>query len=158
MALSNKLVDLMETPLPSIAEQRRRTFRPTKRTVHKVFNLLNTHIFNGKLSHPDFVIRALGDHWGICIGSEKPYRYSTIRLHHHYVCVQWFATVLAHEMIHQYQWDVIGLQRIKKGEEPTISHGPTFFQFRDKLAIYGIPLKQSYRLKDWWKHQDLMKL
>ena len=158
MAQSNKLVDLMETPLPSIAEQRRRTFRPTKRTVRKIFNLLNTHIFNNKLSYPDMVVRALGDHWGICIGTDTPYRYSTIRLHHHYVCVQWFVVVLAHEMIHQYQWDVIGPQRIAKDKVPLISHGPSFYQFRDKFATYGIPLKQTYRLRHWWKKQDLMKV
>jgi hypothetical protein len=38
-----------------------------------------------------------------------------------------------------------------------MSHGPTFFRFRDKLEKYGISLKTAHSQRKWFKHQDLFK-
>ena len=72
-------------------------------------------------------------------------------------CKQWLITVLAHEMCHQYQWDVQGPKRLKAGKEPMLSHGPSFFVFRDKLAKHGIALKNSHSRRRWFKHQNFFK-
>ena len=59
---------------------------------------------------PKLVIRRLRDCVGICIGSEGPIRktksYVQIHLAEAYYCRQWMISTLAHEMVHQYQWDV----------------------------------------------------
>jgi hypothetical protein len=70
---------------------------------------------------------------------------------------QWLITVLAHEMCHQYQWDVQGLERLKKGKEPIMSHGPSFFVFRDKLKEHGIALKSAHSKRRWFLHQNMFK-
>ena len=80
-----------------------------------------------------------------------------IRVSDKWFCKQWLITTLAHEMVHQYQWDIQGRERIKNGKEPFISHGPTFFQFRDKLAENNISLKRAHGIKGWFKHQNLWK-
>ena len=50
---------------------------------------------------------------------------------------------LAHEMAHQYQWDIDGVKRIKRGWEPLMSHGPSFFKHRKSINKYGLVLKDS---------------
>jgi len=74
-----------------------------------------------------------------------------------YTYNQWFITTLAHEMCHQYQWDVQGIERRKIGKEPIMSHGPSFFELRDKLKKHGISLKSAHGRKRWFKHQDFFK-
>lgn len=72
-------------------------------------------------------------------------------------CRQWLIIVLAHEMCHQYQWDVVGEKRIKQGKNPIMSHGPSFFIYRDKLAKHGIPLKRWQRMRKWFRTQNVFK-
>lgn len=48
-----------------------------------------------------------------------------------------FIIILAHEMIHAWEWVVIG----------RMSHGKTFFQWKEKLAEQGIPLNKRYHRK-----------
>jgi len=72
-------------------------------------------------------------------------------------CKQWLITVLAHEMCHQYQWDVLGYKRVKAGQKPIMSHGPSFFIFREKLAMHGIPLRRAMGVRSWFRYQNLFK-
>jgi hypothetical protein len=72
-------------------------------------------------------------------------------------CAQWAVTVIAHEMVHQHQWDIEGPKRWRKGKDFLMSHGPTFFRFRDKLEKYGISLKTAHSQRKWFKHQDLFR-
>ncbi len=46
-----------------------------------------------------------------------------------------FLAILAHEMIHNYEWTVF---------RRSINHGPNFFSWRDRLAKHNIPLNVSY--------------
>ena len=48
--------------------------------------------------------------------------------------------VVAHEMVHQYQWDILSNDREDQGLPPIMSHGPSFFAWREPLAEYNIPL------------------
>lgn len=72
-------------------------------------------------------------------------------------CRQWLITTLAHEMCHQYQWDIIGEQRISGGKDRLMSHGPSFFIFRDKLKDQGISLKTAHRSRKWFRYQNLFR-
>jgi len=47
---------------------------------------------------------------------------------------------MAHEMVHQFQWDVLSNERQSQGLDPIMSHGPSFFAWREPLAEYDIPL------------------
>lgn len=72
-------------------------------------------------------------------------------------CKQWLVNTLAHEMCHQYQWDIIGNQRLIEGKQPIMSHGPSFFVFREQLKEHGINLKTAHSKRKWFKYQNLFK-
>jgi len=38
-----------------------------------------------------------------------------------------------------------------------MSHGPSFFNFRDLLLEHDIPLKTAHSQRRWYIHQDLFK-
>ena len=100
-------------------------------------------------------------YWGMCFATHdmptKTESFCKIRLMDKWYCKQWLITVLAHEMCHQYQWDVQGVQRLNEGKQPIMSHGPSFFVFRDKLKKHGISLKSAHGRRRWFKHQNLFK-
>jgi hypothetical protein len=80
-----------------------------------------------------------------------------ITLNNKWYCKQWLVMTLAHEMRHQYQWDVLSFKRLKEGKQPLMSHGPSFFLFKHKLAKYGIPLRRAHSIRQWFTHQNLFK-
>jgi hypothetical protein len=57
-------------------------------------------------------------------------------------------------MAHQYQWDVITPERERMGMDPVMSHGPTFFMWREHMSYYGIHLKTAHRMRKWFAYQD----
>ena len=156
------IAELMDSPLPSIGYQKRLLYRTDYNEVINLYHQLNYHVFDEALSIPIIeVVPRCREYWGVCYGSyEKiPYRRSLckIRLMDKWYCKQWLITTLAHEMCHQYQWDIIGEQRLKQGKERLLSHGPSFFIYKEKLAEYGISLKTAHRQKQWFKYQNLFK-
>jgi hypothetical protein len=72
--------------------------------------------------------------------------------------MQWFVMILAHEMAHQYQWEFHSIERLKNNRAVLLSHGKTFFEYKNKMAEFDIPLKSTYNHIKWFKHQILMKL
>jgi len=79
------------------------------------------------------------DFWGECEGKQQghrngPYYTKAIRLQRKHSTPKKFIDTMAHEMCHQYEWEIIG------GE---MSHGKTFYMWKDKLAEKGIPLYTS---------------
>lgn len=162
MFKKRRLRELMREELPNIAYQRRLSFRTSQEEVIELWKMLNKTIFDNRLELPEIeVVPRCRQYWGICIGSYYKIRgqksYCKIRVMDKWFCKQWLITTLAHEMCHQYQWDIIGEERRHLGLDPIMSHGPSFYLFRDKLAMYGIPLKRHHRVKRWFKHQDMMK-
>ena len=157
------LKKLMDEPLPGKSLQRSKPYRPKIKEVKALFRLINREIFYNRLPMPKFVLCRLYDAIGMCSGSEGPVRktksYCTIHLADRYYCRQWFISTLAHEMVHQYQWDVYSNIRVYRGLPRHMSHGPTFYIWRKKLAKYGIALKQN-TLKDhhWFKKQDVTQV
>jgi hypothetical protein len=162
MAHYSPILEMMESPLPSIGQQKRLSYRTDINEVTRLYRMLNYYIFDNELPTPILeVMPRCRKYWGMCFGSNEPvpYRRSLckIRLMDKWYSRQWLINTLAHEMCHQYQWDIIGPERIKQGKEPIMSHGPSFFIFRDELKKHKISLKTSHSKRKWFKHQNLFK-
>lgn len=145
----------MTDGLPTIAEQKQKLYRPTIGQVEFYYRLLNHLVFNDQLTRPELIIRRLNGAWGLCIGHRD--LSCEIHITNRFYCKQWFLVVLAHEMCHQYQWQVLGTRRMMHGKNPIMSHGPTFFIFRDRLSKLGIPLKTAVRTARWFRLQDFTR-
>lgn len=151
------LHELMATPLPCKSHQKRMPYRPSQREVHKIYDLINQAVFNGQLERPEIKLGRLRKAWGWCQGHRLPSgngSYCTIKLSDKWYCIQWFIITLAHEMAHQYQWDILGPKRHNQGKDFLMSHGPTFFQHRKRMARHGIPLKVAFRTRRWFLYQS----
>jgi hypothetical protein len=149
----------MDKPLPSKSAQRAKVYRPSVKEVKALYRLINREVFYGSLPMPKFELRRLHNVLGMCEGREGPLRktksYCTIVLTDRYYCRQWFISTLAHEMVHQYQWDIYSNIRVKRGQPRNMSHGPSFYVWRKKLKKFGIALKaNSLREHHWFAKQD----
>jgi hypothetical protein len=159
MARPNPIRRLMSEPLPPKTAQRRLPYRPKLEEVEYTYQILNKYVFDNALKKPPIRQGILQNAWGICCGLEHPkegYRsYCEIKISDKWYCVQWMISTLAHEMCHQYQWDIYGPERAEMGKDWLMSHGPTFLEHRDRLQEYGIPLKVSFSRRRWFAYQDL---
>lgn len=156
------LVDIMRLPLPTITDQRKLVYRPSAREVVHVYELLNHYVFDNSLTRPRIeIIPRCRKYWGMCMGERSSVlskgSFCKIRMMDKWYCPQWMVTTLAHEMAHQYQWDIEGPEREYNGKNWIMSHGPSFFQFRNRLAEHYIPLKTAHSTRCWFKHQDMFK-
>lgn len=155
------LQELMDYPLPSVSKQKKFAFRPKLSDAQYVYSQINEHVFDNQLKMPTIKIAPrCRKYWGICIGETKVQdsgSYCKIKLMDKWYCVQWFVTIVAHEMVHQYQWDIDGPLREADGKDWLMSHGPSFFKFKKRLKEQGIPLKTAHRMRKWFKHQNLFK-
>ena len=152
----------MQEETPSIAYQKRLSYRTDYDEVAYLYRLINYTIFDNELSMPILeVVPNCRKYWGICYAdNKKPFykrSYCRIRLSDKWFCHHWLISTLAHEMCHQYQWDIIGNYRILEGKERMMSHGPSFFYFREELAKNGIALKTAHSQRKWFKHQNLFR-
>jgi hypothetical protein len=149
--------------LPSISKQKKQPFRPTIPEIKEAWKVLNVLCFNSELKMPEFSLHSRKWWWAMCVSnSGRPIKYKTksnceIWLSDKWFCRQWFVDTLAHEMAHQYQWDIDGVKRVKKGWDPIMSHGPTFFKHREKMKSYGIYLKIAHKNDKWFQYQCLKK-
>lgn len=151
MARPHPLRRLMKTPLPTITEQKQKLFRPNRREINEIYNLLNRYIFKNQLIRPPMYVGQWKNIWGMCVGGYYPTKRGTkcwIKLSDKYYCVQWFVIILAHEMVHQYEWDI---------QNKIMTHRQSFFQWREEFNYYGLPLKSWYCPISWFKYQDINK-
>jgi hypothetical protein len=149
----------MATPLPSKTQQRRRLYRPAADEVKYIYELINKFIFSDALSYPIINLKSTHYVWGQCLGwdeiDENTNSRCEIDLNPYWYCRQWFITALAHEMVHQFQWDIIGNINIELGAERDLDHGPSFLYFVPIMNQFNIPLKVVYDDSLWFKHQNL---
>jgi hypothetical protein len=162
MFKNQTLSEIMSEELPTLGKQKRLGYRTNHNEVIYIYKLLNKTIFNNKLEMPIIeVMPRCRKYWGICFGAHERLHgrrsYCKIRLMDKWYCKQWLITTLAHEMCHQYQWDIIGDKRLKEGKDRLMSHGPSFYLFKEKLAKNNISLKRYHRLRKWFKTQDFFK-
>jgi len=160
--MKSKLKLLMTESLPGITKQKKRKFKTTQKEVIELYHILNKQIFDNKLILPEIIVKSrCRQYWGMCHSiTWKPIAGKVnvkIILSDKWYCKQWLIMTLAHEMCHQYQWDIIGPERVKAGKSPIMSHGPSFFIHRDRLEKFDIPLKRAHGTKRWFQHQNLFK-
>jgi len=160
MSRLNPLVRMMQTPLPSITYQRRKLYRPDLDEVHYIYNKVNQYVFDNALRRPPITLGHWKGYWGECTGRDYFTNHGTyceIKISKSWFCVQWLVTTVAHEMAHQYEWDVVGDYYEERGQDRRMTHRQSFFIFRDQMAHFGIPLKTSHRMKKWFKYQDFSR-
>lgn len=161
--MSKSILEMMYQDVPNLTFQKKQGYRTSRREILQLFKLLNKEIFNNKLPIPEFrILNRSQDYWGLCaakhfVPTSNKHSNCVITLNNKWYCKQWLIMTLAHEMCHQYQWDVLSFKRQKEGKQPLMSHGPTFFIFRDKLAKHGIPLRRAHSIRKWFTHQNLFK-
>lgn len=161
MTAQSQLVKLLSTTLPCRSQQRRKPYRPDRREIHRIYGLLNRAVFDGRLHRPTIITQRETDALGWCVGILAPRSTRSgclLRLSDKWFSVHWLIFVMAHEMSHQYQWDIIGPQRQAQGKPAVINHGRSFFIHKKRLAELGIPLMKQVRIHRWFTHQDLKKL
>jgi len=151
---TNPLRVLMQTPLPTITKQRRRLYRPGLTEIYAVYDLLNKFVFKNALTKPVITIKNTGKHLGHCTGRGDG---CELILSDRWYCAQIMVITLAHEMAHQYQWDVLGKQKVAQGKKRNLSHGSTFYIYRHRLLEYGIPLKRHFKIDHWLHYQDFTR-
>ena len=158
---TSKLIDLMNSELPTISQQKRKLYKTNSNEVKRLYKIINEELFNNKLKTPKIVVKLrITNYWGMCIGIRNPTQNKSgcqLEITQNHFCKQWLIMILAHEMAHQYQWDVLGLKRMKKGLEPIMNHGPTFYIHRKKFLKHHIPLKRVIHSRIWFNKQNLLK-
>jgi len=160
MARPNPIRAYMEAPLPSITYQRRLQFRPSYAEINYVYNICNRYLFDNRLRQPYIEQGSRRQTWGFCEWEKELQdtgSYCTIKLSDKWFCPQWFVQTLAHEMVHQYQWDITRWEEYDGVMPESGAHGPSFFAHRERFAYYGLRLKTSYGRKRWFKHQSFYK-
>lgn len=157
-----QLKDLMSEELPGISYQKKRLYRTNKKEVYKLFRIINNEVFEGVLPEPTIIVKShMRKTWGECTSfynrTKGKKSKCVLTLNHRWYCKQWLITILAHEMAHQYQWDIIGEERIKEGRLPLLGHGPSFYVFKKKLKEHNIALKARFSIAKWFDTQNLFK-
>jgi hypothetical protein len=110
----------------------------TKEMVEDIYDAINNAVFNGVLTRPKIVVRDYSKRgiWGECEGWQRgsrwgPHYTQVIRIEKNFPNLKKLIAAVAHEMVHQWEWD-------KRG---TMTHGPlTFFAWEEKLRSKGIRL------------------
>lgn len=162
MYQNTTLKELMSRELPGLTYQRKMQYVTDIREVRALFRLINSSIFNDKLPMPKIIVKSrLREMWGQCYGADTVYSKDKSRcvilLSERWYCRHWLIMALAHEMVHQWQWDIYSKKRMKQGLEPIMSHGPSFYKWKEKLRKHGIPLKTFNDHNKWFQTQHLFK-
>ena len=157
-----QLTDLMSAELPGISYQKKRLYHTTNKEVYQLFKIINDEIFDGVLPEPTIIVKShMRNMWGECASFHNQTNGKkskcVLTLNTRWYCKQWLITILAHEMAHQYQWDIIGEDRIREGRLPLLSHGPSFYVFKKKLKEHNIALKAHFSITTWFNTQNLFK-
>jgi hypothetical protein len=161
MARPNPIRALMSLELPPITYQRRLMYRPSYADINYVYNICNRYLFDNQLRRPKIVQGTRRQTWGFCLWEDEEQHngsYCTIHIMDKWFCPQWFVQTLAHEMVHQWQWDIGRYEGYPASHNPDSgAHGPSFFLWRERFDHYGLHLKRSYGMKRWFKHQDFTR-
>lgn len=103
---------------------------------------LNVTVFDGMLTPPvRFELRRFRD----CLGWCKPWRSNSktrkviVGIHTNLFDRKEFLCVLAHEMVHQWEWEMLASWKTN------VTHSKQFFSWKNKLKTRaGLPLKAIY--------------
>lgn len=110
----------------------------TKGMVEGIYDALNRSVFSGALTRPKIVVRDYSkkQFWGECEGWQRGSRWGehytkVIRIERNFPNLKKLIQVVAHEMVHQWEWEYHGV----------MTHGEkTFLCWKEDLKYYGIRL------------------
>jgi hypothetical protein len=136
MGLTEKEVSMLEI-LTKIQEVG--LYRPTIKEVRIWFAILNDIVFHGVLPKFRYIIlNTKKCYYGACNGHELNGKlWCELELQPEFKDFAFFIAILAHEMIHMYQWTIN-----KRG----MSHGPYFWVWAKEFKKYDIPLFVKYKM------------
>jgi len=148
--LQPKVQKMLEMALPTKADYRKMPYRPTTQDATAIFTELNEMVFGSILDIPPIILKRLRKSWGWCYG-ETELRHGKqwpitieIQLYPYYPSAHVFVAILAHEMVHHWQWSVYSVERVALGKEPLMSHGPSFYKWRSALEKHKILLSRNF--------------
>jgi hypothetical protein len=121
-------------------------FMPEIADVEKWFDVLNAVVFKKKLKRRfgHIEIRRRHNVWGEYVGEKTDERIScTLKMTNKFPSKKFFVQILAHEMIHHYQFNC---------EKPPfsfsqVSHGKSFWKWKPVFKKHGLNLKRIVRAK-----------
>jgi hypothetical protein len=123
------------------------SYKTKPKQVNYTYDLINKYIFDGALTKPEIIIKRPRGYWGMCEGlfddDDELFFTNAIFLSDNFPYKAMMISALAHEMVHQWQWDILSNQRYQKGKLPIMSHGPSFLKWRKPLSEYFIPLRAT---------------
>jgi len=158
----NPVLKIMRSDLPTPDIMLGQGYCPGLTEVKYYYDLINHHIFKDELKRPRIILKRLHGCWGKCEGYVQTNTagnvtelFTKIILNKKQMCPQLCMVNLAHEMVHQYQWEVDGLDRLAQGKSPLMSHGPSFFAWRTKFRRFGVPLAVGHRALKIAYYQDI---
>lgn len=110
----------------------------TVEQVETIYTSINNAVFGGVLKMPKIIVRDYKNRqiWGECEGWQRLHRWGPpytkiIRIQRHFPNLKTLIAVIAHEMVHQWEWDFHNV----------MTHGnTTFFLWEEKLRSKGIRL------------------
>lgn len=109
-------------------------YAPTIGEAKLWFRIINREVFNGEVQEFDEIeIRRRHGCWGECEGRHRPHKHCRLSLNHHMLSKKHFITVLAHEMVHNWEW--MNFDRM--------THGERFLQWKPRMVKFGIVLAET---------------
>lgn len=114
------------------------SYKPSLRDCYITYRRLNLDIFKNKLPSAKICLKRLSGYYGECYFDGKKFN---IKLNKRFRNKQFFLMVLAHEMVHVYEYQFLG----------TMTHGSSFYAWRPIFAKFCIPLSEVYHENsmDW---------
>ena len=121
---------------------------------------LNRTLFRDSLPRPAIHVTDESGMWGACNGqlhpvSGDPVVESVLLSRNLFQEAHSFAEhlhatriILAHEMIHVWQWMIDGMERIRRDDVPETGHGTNFFSWKPAFDQQRIILKEGYSAAD----------
>jgi len=135
--MESKLISMMEQPIPSKIEYRQLNYRPTIHKLNKTYDILNHVLFDNELEKCHLNVRGIRQAWGCAYPLKRNGVHKTyIEVLDKLPCEQFMVAVLAHEMVHQWQWDIVEPKR--KLKKYLADHGKAFYSWKSKFENYGI--------------------
>jgi AAA+ ATPase superfamily predicted ATPase len=111
---------------------KRDLYVPTNDAIKHWFRFINREAFGSELyEFRDIEIRRRHGCWAECTGDtdrKTGEKYSSLCMNHNFKSEKHFIEVLAHEMVHHYQWIYY----------ETMDHGQTFFEWKDELKKHNL--------------------
>ena len=130
MARKTKLAKLLES-------EERLIYETTIEDTEMWFRILNRHLFDNTLPPVDEIDirwRRTAHAWYDYDDSKPGYGTTKLLLSKRYKSKQFFVEVLAHEMVHHYQYIY----------NETVGHGSSFLKWRGKFNKKGLNLVRAY--------------